>query len=203
MNVKELNEYKEYLERHRLKQNRGANGTVDSERSKTYQSEWAYEGVMGHDIPVFSDIDEAKKFAQKVYKSKTWQKLWEENSSGCIISRLNPTPRIVAKRDTGGRRATSGFTNGHTVTLDRIVGLNAYVILHELTHCLGHMHHGRSFRQTLLTLVGRFLGAEHKRVLKQKFRENKLACGDARKPMGLEQWRAARKRMEKIREKKV
>lgn len=194
-------EYNDYLKRHALKQNKGARGTRDSERLKTYRSEWAYESVMGADIPYFKNIDEAKAFAKKIYKSKTWQKLWAENREDNVIVALNPTPVIVQKQKSSGR-GTSGFTNGHTVTLDARAGLNAYVILHELSHCLGHMHHGRSFRKTLLALVGRFLGTEHKKVLQQKFKENKLAYGEPRKPMSFEQWKNAKDRMEKIRNRR-
>lgn len=194
-------EYNQYLKNHALKQNKGARGTRDTERTKTYRSEWAYEAIMGAEIPVFRNIEEAQKFAKKIYKSKTWQKLWEDNSEHNAIVALNPTPSIVQKKKSSGR-GTSGFTNGLTVTLDARAGLNAYVILHELSHCLGHMHHGRSFRKTLLALVGRFLGAEHKKVLQQKFKENKLAYGDARKPMGFEQWKSARDRMTKMRNRR-
>jgi len=194
-------EYNQYLKNHALKQNKGARGTRDTERTKTYRSEWAYEAIMGAEIPVFRNIEEAQKFAKKIYKSKTWHKLWEDNSEHNAIVALNPTPSIVQKKKSSGR-GTSGFTNGLTVTLDARAGLNAYVILHELSHCLGHMHHGRSFRKTLLALVGRFLGAEHKKVLQQKFKENKLACGDARKPMGFEQWKSARDRMTKMRNRR-
>jgi hypothetical protein len=77
-----------------------------------------------------------------------------------------------------------------------------YTLLHELTHTLGHMHHGRSFRQALLKLVGQFMGAQFKKVLADSFKQNKLKCGDARKPMEFENWVAARDRMEKIREEK-
>lgn len=190
--------YQQYLTRHEKKQNRGARGTQDSERLKTYRSEWAYEAVMGADIPYFRTIDEAKAFSRKIYKSKAWQKLWAENREDNAIVALNPTPAIVQKQKSSGR-GTSGFTNGHTITLDSRAGLNAYVILHELAHCLGHMHHGRSFRKTLLALVGRFLGAEHKKVLQQKFKENKLAYGEPRKPLTFEKWKESRDRMKKIR----
>lgn len=191
-------EYNDYLKRHVLKQNKGARGSRDSEKLKTYRSEWEYEAVMGAEIPVFRDIEEAQRFAKKIYKSKTWQKLWEDNSEHNAIVALNPTPPIVQKQKSSGR-GTSGFTNGHTVTLDSRAGLNAYVILHELSHCLGHMHHGRAFRKTLLALVGRFLGTEHKKVLQQKFKEKKLAYGNARKPLDFDTWVATRKRMQMLR----
>jgi hypothetical protein len=85
------------------------------------------------------------------------------------------------------------------VTLDSRAGLDEYTLLHELAHCLGHMHHGRSFRRALLELVGGFMGTEAKKTLKEEFKKRKLSFGDARKPMEFEQWRASVQRMEKMR----
>jgi hypothetical protein len=64
------------------------------------------------------------------------------------------------------------------------------------------MHHGRSFRQALLKLVGQFMGAKFKKVLAESFKKNKLKCGDAGKAMSFENWVASRDRMEKIRQEK-
>ena len=50
-------------------------------------------------------------------------------------------------------------------------------------------------------MVGTFLGAEHKKVLKQEFKKRKLAYGDAKKPMSFEQWKATKVKLEKMREK--
>ena len=88
------------------------------------------------------------------------------------------------------------------MTLDLITGLNKYTLLHELAHTLGHMHHGRSFRQCLLDLVGAFMGAKEKKILKDEFRKAKLAVGDARKPQTFEVWMKARERMAAMREAK-
>ena len=202
MNVTDLEQYNQYLKKHELKQNRGANGTRDSERKKTYRSEWAYEAIMGAEIPRFNNLEEVRKFAKRVYKSDTWQNLWEESSQSNALVALNPTPKILQKKRSSGR-GNCGYTNGFTITLDERVGLNAYVVLHELSHCLGHMHHGRSFRKTLVTLVGQFLGADHKKVLEDKFKENKLAYGNPRKPMSFEQWKLSKEKLRKAREQKV
>ena len=189
-------EYQTYLLKHEAKQNKGARGSRDTERKKTYESEWAFQKRV--QIPQFQDLAEAQRFAKKIYKSKTWQKLWEQSANKDVTRLLASNPRVVAKqRNTG--RGTAGFTNGYTVTLDSHVGFDAYTLIHELTHCLGHMHHGRSFRKTLLSMVGVFLGAEHKKVLKEEFKNRKLACGEPRKPLTFEQWKAARDRMEKMR----
>jgi len=43
MDVNLKQAYNEYLRKHRFKQNRGANGRNDTEKSKTYQAEWAFQ----------------------------------------------------------------------------------------------------------------------------------------------------------------
>jgi hypothetical protein len=189
-------EYQTYLLKHEAKQNKGARGSRDTERKKTYESEWEFQKRV--EIPQFKTIEEAQRFGKKIYKSKTWQKLWEQSTKYDVSRFFAASPKIVSKqRNTG--RGTAGFTNGYTVTLDTIAGFDAYTLIHELTHCLGHMHHGRSFRKTLLSMVGVFLGAEHKKILKEEFKKRKLACGEPRNPLTFEQWKAARDRMEKMR----
>ena len=189
--------YNEYLLRHQNKQNKGFRGR-DSERQKTYESEWAFQRECSHLIPKFKTIEEAQRYAKKIYKSKTWQKLWMDKCNDDVLALLGASPKVVAKKRSSGR-GTAGFTNGHTVTLDILVGLDAYTLIHELTHCLRNMHHGRSFRKDMLVLVSRFIGRDAARVLKSEFKKRKLACGEARKPMSFEQWNASRIRMEKIR----
>ena len=189
-------EYATYLLKHEQKQNKGAK-SKDSERTKTYQAEWMFQRQI-LDV-TFADIAEAEKFAKKIYKSKTWSKLWQESINDNVAKIFDATPRIVAMN--ARNKKNSGYTNGRTVTLAQ-TGLNRYTLLHELAHCLGHMHHGRSFRQCLLKLVGVFMGAEEKAILKNEFKRKGLACGNARKAMSFDKWIAARDRMEDLRVKR-
>ena len=186
-------EYQTYLLKHEQKQNKGEK-TKDSERTKTYQAEWMFQRQA--DCQNFKSIEEAQRCAKLIYKTKTWQKLWRESVDGNVLKILDATPQIVAMSNRN--KKNSGYTNGRTVTL-AVSGLNKYTLLHELAHCLGHMHHGRSFRQCLLKLVGVFMGAEEKAILKNEFKRKGLACGNARKPLSYDKWLAAKKRMEKIR----
>ncbi|MAI05377.1 MAG: hypothetical protein CMA07_06660 [Euryarchaeota archaeon] len=189
-------EYATYLLKHEQKQNKGAK-SKDSERTKTYQAEWMFQRQI-LDV-TFADIAEAEKFAKKIYKSKTWSKLWQESINDNVAKIFDATPRIVAMN--ARNKKNSGYTNGRTVTLAQ-TGLNRYTLLHELAHCLGHMHHGRSFRQCLLKLVGVFMGAEEKAILKNEFKRKGLACGNARKALSFDKWIAARDRMEDLRVKR-
>ena len=189
-------DYATYLLKHEAKQNKGAKGR-DSERTRTYEAEWMFQRQI-QDVN-FADIVEAEKFAKKIYKSKTWQKLWKESVEDNVTKIFDSNPRIVAMSTRN--KKNSGFTNGRVVTLAQ-AGLNRYTLLHELAHCLGHMHHGRSFRQCLLKLVGVFMGATEKKILKGEFKRKGLAFGNARKPMSYDKWIAMRDRMEDLRTKR-
>jgi len=177
--------YRKYLGEFHLRQNRGARRTRDTEKRKTYRAEWAYTRNMGGK-DMFESIEEAEKFAKRIYKSKTWNKLWEENFRDWQTANVGTRKPIILAAQRESKRL-GGHTDGHRVTLYKS-GLCKYTLLHELAHCLGHMHHGRSFRKTVLALVGTFLGADHKKELKRCFKEQGLKYGDARKPKTFEQW---------------
>ena len=177
--------YRNYLGEFHLRQNRGARRTRDSEKRKTYRAEWAYTRNMGGK-DMFASIEEAEKFAKRIYKSKTWNKLWEENFRCWQTADVGTRKPVIIAAERESKRL-GGYTDGHRVTLYKS-GLCKYTLLHELAHCLGHMHHGRSFRKTVLALVGTFLGADHKKELKRCFKDQGLKYGDARKPKTFEQW---------------
>lgn len=187
--------YNQYLSKHKAKQNKGAKGSRDTETTKTYEAEWAFVKLVNN--PEFKDIKEAQRYAKKLYKTKTWIKLWQKSVESDVGRIFSAQPEVVAMRSKS--KKFSGLTNGTTVSLCTITGMGKYVLLHELAHCLGHMHHGRSFRQCVLSLVGQFMGANEKKLLKAEFKKRKLACGEAKKPQTFEQWSAAYKRMENMR----
>ena len=190
-------QYNEYLRKHRYKQNKGGGGRVDSEKSKTYRAEWAFQKRVK--VKQFKNLKEAQKRAKQIYATKKWQNVWQiERDTDRVKSTLLRQPAVVLKERNTGRGA-AGWTDGWSVTLDSKAGLDEYTLLHELAHCLGHMHHGRSFRRALLELVGAFIGADAKKILKEEFAKRKLKCGKARQPLTFAQWNAARKKMEEIR----
>lgn len=189
-----LIEYNHYVAKHALKQNKG-HCTKDSEKTKTYSAEWKFFKEFDK-IVEFNDLKEAQKFTQRICKSATWKKLHAEKKK---------LPRediqvVLKKRNTG--RGHSGEAYYGKVILDSHIGLNQYVLIHELSHCIGNWHHGRSFRRDLVRLVSRFIGAEAATILKRCFKENKLAYGEAKKPLSYEQWLAKKEHMKNIRNKK-
>jgi len=202
MRISDKTLYSLYTEKHERNQNKGAmwRGLYqkDTERNRCYKSEWAFQSKITN--PEFNSIEDAEKFAKKVYKSKTWSKLWAKSLEEDVGRIFNNYPTVVQSKSRSKKLA--GSTDGKVVSLDLISGLNIYTLLHELAHTLGHMHHGRSFRQTLLTLVGQFMGAKPKKILKEEFKKKKLYCGNAKKPMEFDKWVVTKERMEKMRDDK-
>lgn len=191
--------YQAYLAKQSAKQNKGEN-SADSERMKTYKAEWRFQANFGSGRE-FKSIAETQKYVDKITKSKTWMKLVED---GWSIEQLFVGNRVnvVAKaRNTG--RGNAGVATRGRITLDTLVGMNEYTVLHELAHCVGHWHHGRSFRQALVKLVSRFMGRATAEFLTDEFKASKLPYGNARKPLSFEKWVESKTRMEKMRNGKT
>ena len=181
--------YIDYLQKQKMVHNKGTYGK-DSEKTKTYKCEWAFQRE--YQVKQFDTVRQAQKRCDQITKSALWAKLRDEKDRNIYPISVNPK-----QRNTG--RNTAGWARGNTITLDLICGLDEYTLIHEMAHCLGNWHHGRSFRRDLLKLVSRFMGRDAATILKSKFKEKKLACGEPRKPMGFEQWVEAKKRMSKMR----
>lgn len=181
--------YLDYLQKQKMSQNKGTYGK-DSEKTKTYKCEWAFQRE--YQVKEFDTVRQAQKRCDQITKSALWAKLRDEKGRDII-----PVSVQSKNRNTGAGFA--GWARGNTITLDLICGLDEYTLIHEMAHCLGNWHHGRQFRRDLLKLVSRFMGAEPAKILKSKFKEKKLACGEQRKPLAFEKWIEAKERMTKMR----
>lgn len=174
----EYTEYEQYLRKHRYKQNKGAYGSKDSEKTKTYRCEWALNSMLRHQDNLFENINQCQKFVNKIVSSKTWTKVSQK--TGRHIS-------TVQMKDVSG--GIAGFAEpGGIIRLKPSTGFDKYTIIHELAHQAGNWHHGRSFRKTLLILTSRFLGKHYADALKAEFKKAKLTCGEARKPLSFNKW---------------
>jgi putative metallohydrolase (TIGR04338 family) len=200
MKVSDSTLYQVYLIKHAQKQNKGANGSPDSERLKTYKAEWRFQSNFGSGRE-FESIAEVQKYVDKITKSATWMKLVEDGWSIEQLFAGNKIHVTGKARNTG--RGNAGMATQGRITLDTIVGMNEYTVLHELAHCVGHWHHGRSFRQALVKLVSRFMGRATAEFLTDEFKASKLSYGNARKPMSFEKWVESKARMEKMRNGKT
>lgn len=195
--------YNQYLREHQVKQNKGARGR-DTERTKTYRAEWAFYDTNGYGRE-FDSIAEVQKYVNKITKSKTYRKLWQEayesrkhKDFGAIFRGTQVS--VAPKKRNGAGNAGIAYVENNHIVLDTKTGMNEYTVLHELAHCVGHPHHGRSFRRTLVKLVSRFMGTEVANALKVEFKQRKLPYGEPRKPKTFDQWLAAKARMKAMKE---
>jgi hypothetical protein len=138
------------------------------------------------------DKDGAVKYVKRITKSKLWQELTKDGG------RKNPTVKFFTERKerTLGMATWSGelFLNPRT-------GLTQYVILHEMAHLCGNMHHDIGFRIDLVRLCSRFMGREMARQLKQSFRKDGLKMNVPKSVKTPEEWYKSYLKMEKMREK--
>jgi len=167
--------YEVYLEKFKLRQNKGAYYKKDSERQKTYDAERVYRKAMlikwtRHDPDLYEDS--AEEFHNKIVNSKTWAKHTKYPSIKPIA--------IFSSRLRGANATRYRVKYG--------TARSSATVIHELAHSIGNHHHGRSFRQSQVMLTGRFLGAEHKKALMKAYKEAGLSYGKERKPKTFEKY---------------
>jgi len=190
----EQREYNNYLNRHKRKQNKGAYGTKDSEQGKVYAAEHKAEGGYLNDRLV--PLEEVQGVVDKIVNSKTYRK---QCTTDLYYSRVNV--EFCQSSRFGGiawchRRLVKFSTKKRSF-------VKMSLIVHELAHMAGHMHHGRTFRNANLALVARFIGKEEADRLKMCYRENKLQLGKGRAPASFEVWKAKRDRIRYVREDRM
>jgi putative metallohydrolase (TIGR04338 family) len=191
----ERDAYKAYERKKELFYRRGGrNSSRDSERSKTYRSEWAFQSKMGSGKE-FKTIKEAQKYADKVTKSVTWGKVTRKNGGVGV----NKTRLEYAASRRNGTTAGYAFIGGRIKLYSS--GMNEYTLLHELAHQAGYMHHGQGFRQCLVKLVSRFMGRDAAKALKAEFKERKLRM-TVPKIKEPEVWLKSYRRMKELRARK-
>ena len=180
MNNELANKYANYVGKKLKQQKTGRlqNSYVDSGRNKVYKSEWATEAKFPECKQAMSE-KEITKFFKRVVKSKTYQTLSEK---GCSNPKLEFMKTVNYNARIAGQ-ATYGM-----VRLQPSCGMNKWVVLHELAHTIGHMHHDLPFRQALLKLISRFLGVEVAKELKRQFRKNKVKMTVSQTIKSPEKW---------------
>jgi hypothetical protein len=161
----------------------------DSDKSKVYSAEFKYERTYGQGKK-FKNLKEAQKYCDKVLASKTWKKI----STGGV--------RNIALAEMSGSR-TAGRAWAHNIDLNRRSGLNQYVLLHEMAHSAGNMHHDVRFRITLLKLVSRFMSSENADYLKACFKEKKLKVTESSNIKSPEVWKKSYDRLTAARKLKM
>tara|TARA_R110002072_G_scaffold90341_3_gene202074 strand:- start:1566 stop:2207 length:642 start_codon:yes stop_codon:yes gene_type:complete len=161
----------------------------DSAKSKVYSAEFKYERTYGYGKK-FKNLKEAQKYCDKVLASKTWKKI---STAGV---------KNIALAEMSGSR-TMGRAWSHNIDLNRKSGLNQYVLLHEMAHSAGNMHHDVRFRINLLKLVSRFIGSEQAAYLKACFKEKKLKVTESSNIKSPEVWKKGYDRLAAARKEKM
>ena len=159
-----------------IKTGRLQNSYVDSGRNKVYKSEFATERKFPQAQLTEKEIT---KFFKRVVKSKTYQTLSEKGSSN---------PRLEFMKTVKYNARIAGQATYGMVRLQPSCGMTKWVVLHELAHTAGHMHHDVPFRQTLVKLISRFLGTEVAKELKRQFRARKVKMTVSQVIMSPEKW---------------
>ena len=161
----------------------------DSDKSKVYSAEFKYERTYGQGKK-FQNLEEAQKYCDKVLASKTWKKISTAGVKNIALAEM-----------TGSR--TMGRAWSHNIDLNRRSGLNQYVLLHEMAHSAGNMHHDVRFRITLLKLVSRFMSSENADYLKACFKEKKLKVTESSNIKSPEVWKKGYDRLAAARKEKM
>ena len=161
-----------------IKTGRLQNSYVDSGRNKVYKSEWATEAKFPECKQSMSE-KEITKFFKRVVKSKTYKTLSEKGNSN---------PKLEFMKTVNYNARIAGQATYGKIRLQPSCGMNKWVVLHELAHTAGHMHHDVPFRQTLVKLISRFLGTEVAKELKRQFRARKVKMTVSQVIMSPEKW---------------
>ena len=184
MDAEEIFKYETYWLKKLRPHRTGKVASIDSEKQKVYNAEWAFQKKV--DIKQFKDIREAEKRMKQITSSKLWSDL-----NGRATS-LEHTGRLK-------RYAGMAYWTGKIKLANS--GLDEYTLLHELAHQTPNaMHHGVQFRINVVRLVSRFMGTDAAKELKASFKKKKLKMSMPQ-PRSPESWFKSYKRMEEMREK--
>jgi len=138
----------------------------DSKMNKVYIAENRSTRKFKDQLPPLSDKEMYKAF-KRIVKSKTYQKLVEAKSQG----KGHSQPSLIIKDKLGGNCQGWAHYDG-SIELQRY--RNLYILLHELAHTAGHMHHDVGFIQAILKLSSRFISREFAKDLKKSFKKSKI-----------------------------
>ena len=162
---------------------------VDSGRQKVYDAEDKTRTEFPELLQKITKR-QVNSFFNRVVKSKTYQSL--VSPTGHKV----PTMRYKSTKTTNG---SSYATWRGVISIHPVNGVNKYVVLHELAHTAGNMHHDLTFRTTLLKLVSRFLGVKVAKSLKKNFKDGKVKMSRKTTIKTPETWLAQYLRLENMR----
>ena len=155
--VRKYDTYLKKVQHRKILAAEGRTASTDSQRTKFYNAEFEFTKEVGNKL--FDSIEEVQDYVDHLTKLKVWTK------------NTNATPIIKVEKTT--RHIAGCAMPGH-LWLNELFGLNEYTVLHELSHCAGHLHHDVGFRQMLHKLVSSRMGVKKAKVWKEVMKRNKI-----------------------------
>lgn len=139
----------------------------DCHRNKVYTAEEAFERDAANLEIKFESISEAQSYADRILKSKTWEKIDGGITKTVSVKPLNKNSKML------------GYATilGNIIKLHPKSGLTKFTLLHEMAHLVGKSgctNHGIKFRQFHVALVSRFLGKAAGDLLYKSYRNEGL-----------------------------
>lgn len=175
---------------------RDGNIYYDADQSRVYRAErearkrWKDEGI---ESLSFKTFDQFVKRGNAILKSKKWKQLVEEFGGHLNV-------RFELGKDMGHRTAYAGKSYGSMIRMSPQF-LDFWVLLHELAHSAGNMHHGRGFRRCHIALVQRFIGKRAADIMKESYKKHGLKYSKPRREMTPEEYERACERLREARKK--
>jgi putative metallohydrolase (TIGR04338 family) len=145
----------------------------DVQRAKVYASEIALrERFKNNDR--LADIDEARDLVQRVLRSKTYAKV-------CETFDIAPKRGISIIEGRNSERDAAMYYPWGEIKLPSWA-LQKVVVLHEMAHSVStRFEHNWPFCEIFLALVGRFMGADDRDLLKEEFKNRNVKFRKPRK----------------------
>jgi hypothetical protein len=190
MGYESARQYAAYVEKKKEQTKTGRSAKKDSTKTKVYEAEYDYEVKCSADIGDYLTKEQAVKYVKRITKSQ----LWAELTGG--------KPITVSFFKELANPSTAGLAFGRSIKLAPSC-ITKHVILHELTHCAGHMHHDVEFRKCLVRMVSRFIGRRPSNVLKNNFKNIGLKMSKKKTILSPEAWLASKEKMKRLREMKA
>lgn len=193
--VSESEAYDRYLNRMRRKKALAAYGqtaSTDSQMNKLYDAETQY--MKGREFVTFKTLPQVRAFVEWVMKSKTFQSEVKRRTKNFSVYTRKANSYLACASPDQLVVSEHWLKEGH---------INDYVILHELAHVAGHLHHDVGFRQCLIKLVSKFLGVEEAKALKAEFKKAKLKISYGNlQTKSQNEWRKSYNKMKAMRAKR-
>lgn len=181
--------YANYLDKQILKGHKVNSVFVgrDAQRNKVYLAENEFRSQFYQKFPQyfkkFDDISQAQQMADDIVRSDWWKN-----------RNYHSMYEGVKVRCMGENKTYLGTARFGRIELS-VKGMNNLILIHEICHCAGNMHHGIGFREAHINLLKALYGDGPANLLKESYKNHELKFKrNEIKIMDPEQWLKAYRR---------